>query len=126
MASIVFKNGSFQQMYAEAIQAVVMLQGYSTDMLQSCVDDDFSAARTNFGLADEYYKKANDLVAHLTLWHGARVSGKKLDAWTQEEREQNALIRALGGMISSVMNHLLTAYRPWLAKAQSALAEAEK
>jgi hypothetical protein len=106
-------------MYDEALTAFKMLQEYAFDTLQSCNNsNDFSAVRGNFVVADEHYKTASGIVAHLALWHASRVSEKKFTDWTWEERKQDAQIRSLAGMISSHMNHLLTVYGIWLRKAQ--------
>jgi hypothetical protein len=113
------KQGSFQQMYAEAHGALVTFHAYAADVLLSCHEGvDFPAIRANFILADEHYKETTKIAAHLSLWHAAKVEGKVLSAWTQREIEQDALVRSLSGMASSCMNHLLSVYRIWLAKDQ--------
>lgn len=109
--------GSFRQMYDEAIGEFRMFHGYASDVLQSCNDDDFSAAKENFRLAESHYKKVDDLVAHLRLWHTARMSGKSLADWTKEERKQEILISSLAGMVSAVKYRLMNAYSPWLQEA---------
>ncbi len=116
-----WRRGSFQQIYSEALTALAQLHGYSHDLLGSCNEGaDFSTVQANFNLADQYYKEAKQNANHLSLWHAAKVEGKPVSGWTQREIEQNALLRSLEKMISSAMDNLLLVYRIWLAKEQFA------
>jgi hypothetical protein len=109
-----WRRGSFSQMYAEADVARELFDGYTRDILRLCNDGGaFPSIKTNFTLAEQHYKEAMKIVQHLSLWHTAKVEGKPLSEWPQ-----NALLRGLEGMLSSVMNHLLSVYRIWLSKDQ--------
>ena len=137
----------FQKMYADALEAWRMFQNYANDMLQSCNEngDDFSAIRANFGLAEEYYRQANKLTAHLRLWHEELLIGKTrayrtVAEWkqnatihllddktknapaplTDEQRKRAALIYSLEAMVSALMYQLLNVYGPWRAEADFA------
>jgi hypothetical protein len=110
---------NFQSEYKEAREAFGEFQGYSTEMLRQCSEGSyFLSIKTSFRLAEEQYKKINQICNDLSLWHGAKVEGKSLSEWTLKEREQNILVRSLERATSGTMNALLGVYGFWLAKAQ--------
>jgi hypothetical protein len=110
---------SSKKVYNEALDSFEKFHGYAADTLRGCNgNEDPFAIKQDFELADVHYKEVMRMCAHLGLLHTARTNGKNLRDWTSDEVGDNALIRSLEGMTSSMMYHLLNAYRPWLVRAQ--------
>jgi hypothetical protein len=117
--SVSWKQGEFREICAEALAEFDWFQQHLSATLRGCNGGtDLSAIQESFTLADARYRKTVELVAQLSLRFGKKVKGRKLTDWTPQEVADNALVRALQGLVSTTMNHLLGAYRPWLAKAQ--------
>ncbi|HUC01710.1 MAG TPA: hypothetical protein VMA75_02290 [Candidatus Paceibacterota bacterium] len=105
--------------YTEAFSEFEAFQRYFTATVRGCyISANFSSIKENFELAEQYHKKVVAMLSQLSMRFSKKVENKPLSRWDADERGDNALLRGLQGTVSSMMNNLLTVYRPWLAEAQ--------
>jgi hypothetical protein len=118
-ALLPWKQSDFREEYAEALAELESFQRYLAMTLRECNGGtDPASIRENFEMAHMHYKKAGEIASSLDIRMGKRLEGKKRGDWTPQQIADNALVRSLAGIVSANMNHLQTAYQPWLMTEQ--------
>jgi hypothetical protein len=113
-------SDSFKSMYDDALRAYEEFQGHAIFVFRAYAENsEFSSLKASFRLSQDYYKTIVQTCNDLTLWHTAKVEGKNFKDWTEKDRAENILVRALLRTTSSLMCSLQDIYGPALAKNQS-------
>jgi hypothetical protein len=125
--ALLWSQRDFQEIYVEAVEAYRRFQNSAADVLrESSANTDLTKALQDYDAADKHYKVVIELLARLSIRFTKKTKNRTPAKWTQQEKDDEALVTTLAGMLSRGMNNLLTIHKISLKRAQDARIAAER